>query len=215
MTNKRQILSAASFTEIIRKARIYDEEALVVLYQRALPVIYRYVLVRLGGHQDMVEDVVADIFLVMVESIGELRAEHEPGFYAWLMQIAQNKIARTFRRLTDKEKQQVSLEAGSERTNDRRNEEPAETDVLSNPVAVLEWRETLEEIGQALGTLSDEQQVVIVGRFLGEQSIDDLAQALGKQPGAIRALQFRALGVLADRLGLTRKLRRRNKGGLL
>jgi DNA-directed RNA polymerase specialized sigma24 family protein len=56
---------------------------------------------------------------------------------------------------------------------------------------------------------------VIVGRFLAGQSIDQLAQALGKQPGAIRALQFRALGTLAERLGLTRRLPQRSNGGRL
>ena len=67
-----------------------------MLYRRALPVIYRYVLARLG-QSDLVEDVVSEVFLVMVESIGTLRAEHEAGFYAWLIQIAQGKIARTLR----------------------------------------------------------------------------------------------------------------------
>lgn len=213
-TNKRQPSPAESFAEVIRKARLRDEEALVILYQRALPVIYRYVLARLG-RRDLAEDVVADTFLVMVESIGELRAEHEPGFYAWLIQIAQGKISRTFRHLARAEKQQTLLEEDAGSTDSHMGGEPAFSDVLSNPVAVLEWRETLNEMGQALGALSDEQQSVIVGRFLVGQSIDELAQALGKQPGAIRALQFRALGVLADRLGLTRKLRQRSKGGLL
>lgn len=214
-TNKRQSLSSAPFAEVVKKARLHDEEALVLLYQRALPLIYRYVLARLG-RQDLVEDIVADIFLTMVESISELRAEHEPGFYAWLIQIAQGKISRAFRQLTRKERQYISLEADSEKAQKQENGEPAVADILSNPVAVLEWRETLEEIGQALGSLNDEQQMVIVGRFLAGQSIDELAQALGKQPGAVRALQFRALGTLADRLGLSRKIRQRSKeGGLL
>lgn len=213
-TNKREPLTARPFAEVIRQARLHDEEALVVLYQRALPVIYRYVLARLG-RQDLVEDVVADVFLVMVESISGLRTEQEAGFYAWLIQIAQGKIARAFRRLARSERKQGPPERNSERASANGVGEPVATDVLSNPVAVLEWCETLAEIGQALGELSEEQQVVIVGRFLAEQSIDELAKALGKQPGAIRALQFRALGTLAERLGFTRGLRLRSKGGLL
>jgi DNA-directed RNA polymerase specialized sigma24 family protein len=72
---------------VIKQARRHDEEALVALYQCALPVIYRYVLARLG-RSDLVEDVVSEVFLVMVESIGDLRTEQEAGFYAWLLQIA-------------------------------------------------------------------------------------------------------------------------------
>jgi len=185
---------------------------LVALYRRALPVIYRYVLARLG-QPDLVEDVVSDVFLVMVESIGTLRAEHEAGFYAWLIQIAQGKIARVMRSKKRGELRLMPLTgAGAEGEED--SWEPTATDLTSNPQALQEWRETLGELGLALGSLTNEQQVVIAGRFLAGQSIEDLARALNKQPGAVRALQFRALGKLADYLGLSgNRSRPGRKGG--
>ena len=75
-----------------------------------------------------------------------------------------------------------------------------------------EWRETLEEVGLAMGSLSAEQQVIVIGRFLAGQKIEDLAQALGKQPGAVRILQFRALNTLAKHLGLVRGSQRKRRG---
>ena len=87
------------------------------------------------------------------------------------------------------------------------------TDLLSNPVALHEWRETLEELGLALESLSVEQQVIVIGRFLAGQKIEDIAQALGKQPGAVRVSQFRALKTLAGRLGLAYEPQRKGKGG--
>jgi RNA polymerase sigma-70 factor (ECF subfamily) len=186
---------------MIRQARQHHEEALVALYQRALPVIYRYVLARLG-QPDLVEDIVSDVFLVMVESIGALRAEHEAGFYAWLIQIAQGKIARALHRKKRDAMRLVPLGGYSAETEeDRWEPEVMTTDLASNPAALQEWRETLEELGLALGSLTTEQQVVVIGRFLAGQSIEDLARALKKQPGAVRALQFRALGKLAEQLG--------------
>jgi DNA-directed RNA polymerase specialized sigma24 family protein len=86
------------------------------------------------------------------------------------------------------------------------------TDLVSNPVALHEWRETLEEVGLALGQLNAEQQVIVIGRFLAGQRIEDLAQALGKQPGAVRVMQFRALNTLANHLGLARGSRSKVKG---
>jgi RNA polymerase sigma-70 factor (ECF subfamily) len=151
----------------------------------------------------------------MVESIGTLRAEHEAGFYAWLIQIAQGKISRVIRHVTRKERRHLPLPDPSDEANYVPAIELIATDLVSNPVAMQEWRETLEELGVALGRLSSEQQAVVVGRFLAGQSIDELAQALDKQPGAVRALQFRALGALADHLGLARGKRRGVKGGLL
>ena len=195
---------------MIRQARRHDEEALVALYQRALPVIYRFVVARLG-RPDLVEDVVSEVFLVMVESIDELRTEQEAGFYAWLLQIAQGKVSRALRQVTRGERRHVSLPTGA--TDPYPTIELMATDLLSNPVALHEWRETLEEVGLALGSLSTEQQVIVIGRFLAGQKIEDLAQALGKQPGAVRVLQFRALRALAKHLGLPRGSRRKGKGG--
>jgi RNA polymerase sigma factor (sigma-70 family) len=201
LTANQEHISAAAFAQVIRRARLHQEEALVALYQRALPVIYRYVLARLG-QPDLVEDVVSDVFLVMVESIGTLRADHEAGFYAWLIQIAQGKIARALRSRKRSEMRLVSMSnsAGGAEEEGWEAEFPA-TDLASNPVALQEWRETLAELGLALGSLTTEQQVVVIGRFLAGQSIEDLARALKKQPGAVRALQFRALGKLAEQLG--------------
>ena len=206
-------MSGATFAHVISQARRHDEEALVALYQRALPVIYRYVLAQLG-QPDLVEDVVADVFLVMVESIGDLRAEHEAGFFAWLIQIAQGKIARVLRRRKRTEARLVYLtqgEPGAEE--DRWEREPMETDLASDPAALQEWRETLEELGLALGSLTAEQQMVVIGRFLAGQSIEELARALKKRPGAVRALQFRALGKLAERLGFMGGVSSEGKGG--
>lgn len=199
LTTSQEQLSAAAFAQVIRRARQHQEEALVALYRRALPVIYRYVLARLG-QPDLVEDVVSDVFLVMVESIGTLRAEHEAGFYAWLIQIAQGKISRALRGKQRSDLRIVPL-PGAGAPDEATLWEPMATDLASNPQALQEWRETLGELGLALGSLTSEQQVVIVGRFLAGQSIEDLARALNKQPGAVRALQFRALGKLAEHLG--------------
>jgi len=209
-TNKQESASTTTFAQVIRQARLHDEEALVALYQRALPVIYRYVLARLG-RPDLVEDVVSEVFLAMMESIDDLRTEQEAGFYAWLIHIAQGKISRTLRHLTRSERRHLPL-PGTHTTGTSSTMEPMATDLGSNPVALHEWRETLEEVGLALESLSAEQQVIVIGRFLAGLTIEDLAQALGKQPGAVRVLQFRALRALAEQLGLARGSRRKRKG---
>ena len=210
-TNNRTPVPSTTFTQVIKQARRHDEEALVALYQRALPVIYRYVLARLG-RSDLVEDVVSEVFLVMVESIGDLRTEQEAGFYAWLLQIAQGKVSRALRHLIRSERRYIPL-PDIPATDYYSTVELMATDLVSNPVELHEWRETLEELGLALGSLSAEQQVIVIGRFLAGQKVEDLARVLGKQPGAVRVLQFRALKALAKHLGLTRGSRSKGKGG--
>ena len=209
-TDTRGSVTTTTFAQVIKLARSHDEDAVVALYQRALPVIYRYALARLG-RSDLVEDVVSEVFLVMVESIDELRTEQEAGFYAWLIQIAQGKISRALRHVTRNERKQIPLP--DSQTPDQYNSiELIATDLVSNPVELHELRETLEEVGLAMSSLSAEQQVIVIGRFLAGQKIEDLAQALGKQPGAVRILQFRALNTLAKHLGLARGSQRKRKG---
>ena len=210
ITDTRGSVTTTTFAQVIRQARSHDEEAMVALYQHALPVIYRYALARLG-RPDLVEDVVSEVFLVMVESIDELRSEQEAGFYAWLLQIAQGKISRAFRQVTRAERKQIPL-PDTQTSHQHNSFELVATDLVSNPVELHEWRETLDELGIAMSRLSAEQQVIVIGRFLAGQNIEDLAQALGKRPGAVRILQFRALNTLAKHLGLARGSHRKQKG---
>ena len=49
------------------------------------------------------------------------------------------------------------------------------------------------------------RETLVLGRLLAGLKSEDLAKALGKQPGAVRVSQFRALRALAEHLGLVRK----------
>ncbi|HEX6108169.1 MAG TPA: sigma factor [Ktedonobacteraceae bacterium] len=137
-TDTRGLVTTTTFAQVIEQARSHDEEAVVALYQRALPVIYRYALARLG-RPDLVEDVVSEVFLVMVESIDELRTEQEAGFYAWLLHIAQGKISRALRSVTRNERKQVPL-PGAQTSDQYNSIELVATDLVSNPVELHEWR---------------------------------------------------------------------------
>jgi RNA polymerase sigma factor (sigma-70 family) len=198
-----------TFTDLLNKARQHDREAVAALYRRALPVIYRFVYAHLG-QPELVEDVVSDVFLVMVESIEQLRTEQEAGFYAWLIQIAHRKVAHAIAQVQRHRLHEAPLPDDLDQETDAAepHEELADTRPDSDPAAVLDRQETVDELQDALHTLSQDQQVVLAG-----QSVEDLAQALHKRPGAVRALQFRALGKLAERLGFTARQAQESRGG--
>jgi DNA-directed RNA polymerase specialized sigma24 family protein len=100
--------------------------------------------------------VVAEVFLVMVESIPDLRTAHEAGLYAWLIQIALGKISRALRHLSHHERRQIPLATELERRDHDAGTEPLATDLLSNPAALHEWHETLDALKWTLGSLSSE-----------------------------------------------------------
>jgi RNA polymerase sigma-70 factor (ECF subfamily) len=61
-------------------------------------------------------------------------------------------------------------------------------------------RQTAKALREAIGTLTDEQQQVVILRFIEGQSIEMVADMMGKNANAIKALQHRALRTLAGRL---------------
>jgi RNA polymerase sigma-70 factor, ECF subfamily len=58
----------------------------------------------------------------------------------------------------------------------------------------------VEEVHRVLAALSDEQRAVLLLRLLADMSIDDVAKAVGKRPGAVKALQRRGLAAVKREL---------------
>lgn len=61
-------------------------------------------------------------------------------------------------------------------------------------------RQAARTLREAIARLTDEQQQVIVLRFIEGHSLETTAQIMGKNANAIKALQHRALRALAGRL---------------
>ena len=51
----------------------------------------------------------------------------------------------------------------------------------------------MSELGLAMDTLSEDQRLVLVGKFAEEMSNAEIAAWLGKSEGAVKSLQHRAL----------------------
>lgn len=184
---------AMPFDEVLRRARAGDEAALTSLYRRFLPVVYRFILARVAD-TPTAEDLTSETFYTVIERIGDTRAQDELTFAAWTLAIARNHVAGYFRRQhghqTDsldepRHESLVSLMAGDD-----------------DPLSVITARERWAEVVAALNQLTEEQRQVLLYRIILGYSAEDVGALLEKQPGAVRALQFRALGSLARILGL-------------
>jgi RNA polymerase sigma-70 factor (ECF subfamily) len=180
---------ALPFEQALQRAQAADQQAMGLLYKRFLPVVFRYALAHVGDTH-AAEDITADTFFVIVERIGETRAHDELTFVAWALGIARNHVAMHFRRL----KTRPNLRPMTADEADAANWAlPGERD----PLDVITARESLAEVVAALGRLTEEQRAVILYRAVLGYSAEDVGKLLGKQAGAVRALQFRALGALA------------------
>jgi RNA polymerase sigma-70 factor (ECF subfamily) len=178
------------FSLALERARALDRSALGMLYRRFLPVVYRYVLARVGIVHTA-EDITSETFFAVVEGIGAMRAQDELSFAAWLLGIARNKVALHFRR----------QQAHPEMPSLPEDEQPRAVAEEGDPLAIITARESWAEVVAGLNQLTEDQRSVVLYRCVLGYSTEDVAQLLEKQPNAIRALQFRALASLARHLG--------------
>jgi RNA polymerase sigma-70 factor (ECF subfamily) len=178
------------FPVVLAHARALDQLAIGRLYRRFLPVVYRFALGRVGDvHAD--EDVTSETFIAMVEGIAGTRAQDELTFAAWVLGIARNKVALHFRR--------AQMRVATREIPDD-DWHPAAAAEGGDPLDVVAARESWSEVVSALNQLTEDQRTVVLYRCVLGYSTEDVARLMDKQPGTIRALQFRALASLARRL---------------
>lgn len=178
---------ALPFSLALERARALDQSALAMLYHRFLPVVYRYVLARVGSVHTA-EDITSETFLAVVAGIGAMRAHDELTFAAWVLGIARHKVATHYRR------QHAYPEA--------RQLQPESEQIVAvadegDPLAIITARESWAEVVAGLNRLTEEQRAVVLYRCVLGYSTEDVAQLLEKQPNAIRQMQFRALASLS------------------
>ena len=170
---------------LVRQAQQRDEQAFAQLYEEYFDKIYRYVTLRIGNETEA-EDMTQQVFLNALQSISSFKWKGIP-FSAWLFRIAHNQVVDYFRR---KKRTTVPLDESLASNND-------------NPQLVVEQRLDIEQLLLATKQLTGAQREVISLRFAGELSIAQVAKAMGKSQGAVKALQHSAIVALRKALRVT------------
>jgi len=167
---------------LVRRAQHHDQEAFAQLYEEYFDKIYRYVTFKIGNKTEA-EDMTQQVFLNALQSISSFKWKGIP-FSAWLFRIAHNQVVDHLRR---KKRTAVPLD-----------ESLASND--NNPQLVVEQRLDIEQLLLATKQLTGAQREVISLRFAGELSIAQVAKAMGKSQGAVKALQHSAIVALRKAL---------------
>ncbi len=161
---------------LAERAKKRDARAFVALYDRWVDRIYGYVLHKVSD-QHIAEDITCQVFLNAWEAIHKFQFRGRP-FSAWLFRIAHNLIVDHYR----------SHRPTSELDSAQAIEEPRH-----DPEAVLLQRVTVETVRKAVSHLTPDQQQVIILRFFEGMDTPQVARIMGKQEGAVRTMQHRAL----------------------
>ena len=174
----------ATVMDIVSRAQSGDHEAFGELYDRYVDVVYRYIYYRVSN-ATLAEDLTSETFLRALRRISSYTWQGRD-FGAWLVTIARNLIADHFK--SGRYRMEVAtsdlVEAGADRS-----QEGPENEVLASI--------TNEALLEAVKKLNPEQQECVSLRFLQGMSVAETAAIMGKNEGAIKALQYRAVKSLS------------------
>lgn len=171
---------------LVVSAQAGDTSAFEALYDHFYDRIFRYVSFK-AGDPSAAEDITEEVFLRMLRSIGTYKHRGHP-FSSWLFRIAHNLVVDHFRKKgRDKS---VPLEkvvaVVGESTIDLDN--------------YVQTKLAMREVNRAMENLTDLQRQVISLRFAGGLSVNETAQAVGRNENAVKALQHAGIKKLRKML---------------
>jgi RNA polymerase sigma-70 factor (ECF subfamily) len=165
---------------LVRRAKSGDSDAFAQLYDAYVERVYRYVYFRVTDDA-MAEDLTSQVFLKAWEHLDHYQPTASP-FLAWLYTIARNQVIDHYRT----RKETMALEDAEFLS--------AEGDGVDEEVQV---KFEVRAVRDALQFLTEEQQQVLILRFINGFNTHEIARQMKKGEGAVRALQMRALQTLS------------------
>lgn len=168
----------------ISRARDYDPIAYGEIYERYFNGVYKFIYYRIGD-QNLAEDMTMTVFVKALEAIDTFTFRGVP-FSAWLYRIAHNLIVDNYRR--QPKQPMLSLEEKLITTGE-------------DSATVLDSEFTHQALKQALSVLTDDQQRVLLLKFVDGLNNQEVGRVLGKTEGAVKSLQHRAIAAMGRTLG--------------
>ncbi|MFI1517903.1 ECF subfamily RNA polymerase sigma factor, BldN family [Kitasatospora cineracea] len=168
--------------ELVERAQNGESEAFGRLYDHYADTVYRYIYYRVGSRATA-EDLTSETFLRALRRIGTFTWQGRD-FGAWLVTIARNLVADHFK--SSRFRLEVTTGEMLDSNECERSPEESVLESLSN-AALLD----------AVRRLNPQQQECVTLRFLQGLSVAETARIMGKNEGAIKTLQYRAVRTLA------------------
>ncbi len=171
--------------KIIKDAVRGKSSAFGVLYDHYQPMIYRFVVIKVGRREDA-EDITHQVFVSAWQKIASYRHMGHP-FSSWLYQIARNQVVDHYRANHN----ETSLEK-------------MDPEYFIVPAVIqfdLSVKFEMEKVRTAIGKLKPEYQDIVILRFIEDLPLKEVAESLEKTEGAVKLMQHRAIKELKKMLG--------------
>ena len=163
-----------------------DGEAFGMLYDRYVDSVFRFIYYRVNDRA-LAEDFTSETFVRALRRISTITYQGRD-IGAWFVTIARNIV------LDHVKSARHRLETPTGETIEGTERSP------STEAAVLDTLAS-EQLMAAVAQLGDEQRECVMLRFMQGLSVSETAAVMGKNDGAIKALQHRAVRKLADLVG--------------
>ncbi|GGY08839.1 ECF subfamily RNA polymerase sigma factor, BldN family [Streptomyces minutiscleroticus] len=173
---------SARMMDLVERAQAGEADAFGRLYDQYSDTVYRYIYYRVGSRATA-EDLTSETFLRALRRIGTFTWQGRD-FGAWLVTIARNLVADHFK--SSRFRLEVTTGEMLDANEVERSPEDSVLESLSN-AALLD----------AVRRLNPQQQECVTLRFLQGLSVAETARVMGKNEGAIKTLQYRAVRTLA------------------
>ena len=161
--------------DLVAGLKANDDTAYREVVARYGDPLYGYIYSMTGNHH-LSEDIISETYLRMVEKIDTYTFYGAP-FKAWLYRIAHNLAINAMKR----ERNTVDVDS------------TAAIAPTGDPAATIEARLETEALRSALAELTEEQQQVVLLRFVAGQTSREVAEAMDKTENAVKQMLFRAL----------------------
>ena len=170
---------------LVVAAKAGDPEAFGSLFDHFHGPVYRYVAARVGRPSDA-EDLAQLVFVKALEALPRYEARGIP-FGGWLFRVARNVVIDHIRTRREHTTLDLLVE---------------QSDASDGPDELAALRQEMDRVAAALRRLTPEQREAIELRFFAGLSAKEAAEAMGRQEGTVRGLQFRGIAALRRDLDL-------------
>src|SRR6185369_1990561 len=181
--------AAAGMWALVERAQAGESAAFATFYDHYFDLVFRYIRFRVGS-QPLAEDLASDTFLRALKRINSLTWQgRDPG--AWLVTIARNLIADHYK--SGRHRLEVTIGEFDD------SDVP---DLDSSPEQLAIESGTAATLAAAVEMLNPLQRRCIKLRYYEGLSVAETAVAMGRDQGAVKALQYRAIRSLARQLNV-------------
>lgn len=182
----------SDLTSLVNRAKKGDEQAFSALVKQTETTVYRYLFTMVHNREDAL-DLSQETYLKLWRTLASYRGDCSPTTY--LLRIAKNCAIDHLRRAG----KETTLPLGfTTEDGTVQDADPPDPTIDANPQKALEREQTRTAVREAILTLNEEQQSVLLLREFEGLSYEAIAARLSLETGTVKSRLSRARNAIKD-----------------